>query len=239
MSEATQINIGRLADFHSRHFAVSACLSPAIQRSSSDARSRSVFQTSCEAVNLISAAARSRHSFARAVIDWEQFRAVLSPFGLIDLAERMCSVDSTLFVQFSAGEFGTDRLVSSDAANFLELTGAQTSIRINQAYFGDAADVVTEMCPSLVSLDFTGHTGPLSACTEILDILEAASACGSWVSIPSSLPPPQREWLRIRGATLIEDHRSHNPFGSGHMPSVPASAERQGASTFSATLQET
>ena len=147
---------------------------------------------------------RSQDLHNRAVVDWKQLVNLCGHSELMQLARALCAPRNSLFVQFVALESGRLEIIPTDAQEFIELFDASCAIRIPHVSFGYAADLVNHHAPSLVSLDFTGFAGDLCASMEIIDTLEAAAGCGAWVSVPSTLQPHEKDWLRERGATLIE-----------------------------------
>lgn len=209
-------------DFSNRHFAVSFSLSPELGQLRCPRAGALIAPSSELAVHSITSASQRRCGHSRAIVDWNQFSGVFGPIGMMQIARSMCTDASSLFFQFVACESLDGQFIPSDATEFMDHVGAQSSLRVNHAFFGDAADLVTQLSPSLVSLDFTGFAGDLTACPELHDILEAAGSCGAWVSIPSTLDVDQKGWLRERGASLLEHHAleasfiKHNPTAVSH-----------------------
>lgn len=206
----TTVSIRELASTSGQKFGIAAQLLPArttFQRTAPDCV-RSVAPSNELIVSAIVTSARQGSSYGRAIVDWEQFRHQCGPFTMMSLAHSLSRSNGALFVEFVVGEQMGTTLISHDAALFIEEMLCETALRIDQAFFGDAAELITRYSPSLVTLEFSDAALPVRS-TEVLNIVEACKDAGAWVSLA---PPVHCEkdvaWLIERGIELVERSES-------------------------------
>lgn len=201
----TTVSIRELVGTRGQKFGIAAQLLPAsttLQRSAPDCvRSRASDNEAI--VSAIVTSARQGSRYGRAIVDWEQFRHQSGPFVMMSLAHTLSRGNGALFVEFVVGERVGTPLISHDATLFIEETLCETALRIDQAFFGDAAELITRHSPSLVTLEFSDTSNPLRS-VEVVDIIEACSACGAWVSLASPATCEDIAWLTERGLGLLE-----------------------------------
>lgn len=201
----TTVSIRELAGTRGQKFGIAAQLQPTsatLQRSCTDS-SLSLASDNQAIVSAILTGAHQGSRYGRAIVDWEQFRHQCGPFAMMTLAHSLSRDNGALFVEFVVGERVGTPLISQDAALFIEETLCETALRIDQAFFGDAAELIIRHSPSLVTLEFSDTSIPMRS-VEVVDIIEACNACGAWVSLASPATDDDIAWLIERGLGLLE-----------------------------------
>jgi hypothetical protein len=105
-------------------------------------------------VDLIMQDLQVRSGRGRVIVDFADFAGNFGPFAMDRLMLAMQAADASLFLQFSASEDCASAMIPSLLSEFIKDQRLNVSLRINHAFFGDAADLVSKFEPAVVSLDF-------------------------------------------------------------------------------------